>query len=82
MLRNLIGQLIPFQHMLEAADLHAELLHQAQQHQDFILAIGVAVNQVPAFEDFTCGFEFEVTSGGGWTGETPVLLWPGIRVRR
>jgi hypothetical protein len=48
-LRNLIGQLIPFQHMLEAADLHAELLHQAQQHQDFILAIGVAVNQVPAF---------------------------------
>ena len=63
MFRNLIGHLIPFEHMLEAADLHAELLHQAQQHQDFVLAIGVAMNPAPAFEDFAYGFELKVATG-------------------
>ena len=64
MFRNLIGHLIPFEHMLEAADLHAELLHQAQQHQDFVLAIGVAVNPAPTLENLAYRFELQIAPWG------------------
>ena len=67
---NLIGHFVAFQRVLEAADPHAEALHQADEHEDFILAIRVAMNPAAPLQHFTQGFEFEVAPGreGGPAG--------------
>ena len=83
MLRDFVGDFVTFQHVLEAADLDAEAFHQADEHEDFVLAIAVAMNPAPALEDFADGFEFEVAPGRErGQARRLLLLWPGIPGRR
>ena len=62
MRRNLIRYFVGFQTVLQRANPHPKPLHQPEQHQDFILTIGVGMDQAPALDDFTDGFKFKVAA--------------------
>src|SRR5437879_10685514 len=47
-----IGDFVAFENVLKSADLEAELLGNAEEHQDFIFAIAVRVNVAFAFQYF------------------------------
>ena len=46
--------------MLEGADFEIELLGDSAEHEDFVLAVGMAVDEALAGEDLGEGFEFEI----------------------
>ncbi len=48
---DLGGDLVAFQHVLERLDPHAVLLGRAQEHQDLVAAVAVAVDLDRAVED-------------------------------
>ena len=55
-----LGDLVGLEPVLEGADLKAELLGDAAEHEDLVLAVGVAVDESVAGEDLGESFEFEV----------------------
>ena len=48
--RDLLGHLVALEHVLERADLEAELVGDAQQHQDLVGAVAVGVDVALALE--------------------------------
>ena len=58
-----LGDLVGFEAMLEGADCKIELFGEAAEHEDFVLAVGMGVDEAVACEDLGEGFEFEVA---GW----------------
>ena len=57
---DLGGDLVAFQDVLERLDPHAVLLGRAQEHQDLVAAIAVAVDLDRAVEDAGQGFQPQV----------------------
>ena len=49
---DFVGDFVAFQDVLEGADLEAEFLGHAQQHQDFVFAIAMRMDVALAFEHF------------------------------
>ena len=60
--RDFVGDLVAFEHVLERADAHAETFHRAQERENFVLPVAVAMNQPFALDDFADGFELEVAA--------------------
>ena len=56
-LQNRLGDFVPFQHMLERANLEAKFLGHAAEHQNLILPVAVAMHQALAVEDFNQRFQ-------------------------
>ena len=69
-----IGNLVPFQDVLEGRNANSEFLTRAQQRQDLVLPITVAVDPPLALEDLLERFEFQVTA---WRQDI-VLLLPAL----
>ena len=59
---DLVGDLVAFEHVLEGRDLEAELVGDPQQHQDFVGAIGVRVDQPLALEDLDQRLELQIAA--------------------
>ena len=79
---DLVGDLVPLEHVLERRDRHAELLGRAQHLQDLVLAVRVAVDLALALEDLRDGLELQVGLGRDRVraldrGRLPVLLPAG-----
>jgi len=55
-----LGDFVGFEAVLEGADFEAELFGDSAEHEDFILAVGVGMDEAVACEDLGEGFEFEV----------------------
>ena len=49
--------LVAFQHVLKGAYLHPEAFHQAKKDQDFVLPVGVTMDESLALNNFTNGLE-------------------------
>ena len=60
MLLDDLGDLVGLEPVLEGADFETELLGESAEHQDLVLAVGVAVHEAIAGEDLCEGFELEV----------------------
>ena len=60
--RNFVSDLVAFEDVLQRADLHVEAFHRAQEREDFVLPITVAMNEPLALNNFADGFEFEVAA--------------------
>ena len=77
---DLVGHLVAFEDVLEGGDADVEGLHGAEEGEDFVLAIGVAMDEAGALEDLGEGLEFEVaTRGGGLLpGIAPALPFGGV----
>ena len=56
------GDLVAFEHVLQRLDLEAEAVGDAQQHQDFVGAVAVAVDLQVALEDVGQGFQAQVAA--------------------
>ena len=52
--------LVCFEPVLEGADFESKLFGESAEHEDFVLAVGVAMDEAFAGEDLGEGFEFEV----------------------
>ena len=61
---DFVGDFVAFEDVLEAGDFDVERFHRAEERDDFVLPVGVAVNPALAEEDFAEGFEFEVAADG------------------
>ena len=59
---DLVGDLVALEHVLERADREAELLRDAAEHQDLVLAVAVAVDEALAREDLGERLELEVAA--------------------
>ena len=58
-----IGHFVAFENVLKRSDLDAELIADANQCQDLVLAIAVAMDPPFATKDFGDGFEFKIPAG-------------------
>jgi len=61
--RHLVSHLVALEDMLEGADPEAEVLGQADQHEDLVLAVGVGVDPALSLEDLHQGLQLQVTAG-------------------
>ena len=61
-LRHFVGDLVAFENVLERRDLEAHLFGQPHQHQRFVGAIGMRVDQPLAFEDFHQRLELQIAA--------------------
>ncbi len=61
-----LGDLVGFEAVLEGADFEIELLGDSAEHEDFVLAVGVGVDEAFASEDLGEGFEFEIAGEWRW----------------
>src|SRR5207302_199693 len=57
-----IGNFVSFENVLESADFEAELFRNAEEHQDFILAVAVRVNVALAFQHFDKRLEAQIAA--------------------
>lgn len=55
-----LGDFVGFEAVLEGADFEIELFGNAAEHEDFILAVGVAVDETLAGEDLGEDLEFDI----------------------
>ena len=78
---DLLGDLVALEHVLKRRDLEAYLVGEPNQHQDFVGAIAVRMDQALAFENLDEGVELEVAAGrrpGQPSSRSPVLpVLPG-----
>ena len=63
MCRDLVGDLVALEHVLQRRDPEAELLGQPQQHQDLVGAIAVRVHEALALEDLHERLELQIAPG-------------------
>ena len=79
-----VGHFVAFQNVLKGADLEAELLGHAEEHQDFVLAIAMRVHVALAFEHFHERLEFQVAARRNEIffagGNALVVVVPGFLV--
>ena len=78
MARDLVGDLVALEHVLERGDPDAELLGGAHHLQDLVLAVGVAVDLPLALEDL--GDRLELQIGLGRMGGACLLDGRGLAV--
>ena len=55
-----LGNLVGFEAVLEGADFEIELFGDAAEHEDFVLSVGVAVDEAFSGEDLGEGLKLEV----------------------
>ena len=58
---DFVGHLVAFEDVLERRHADPEGLHHAQEGQDFVLAVAVAMDEPGAFDDFHEGLEFKIS---------------------
>ena len=68
-----LRDLVALQHVLEGPDGEAEILGEADEHQDLVLAITVAVDEALAVEDLDERVELEVAAGRHDAGSCRLL---------
>src|SRR5208282_1116234 len=59
---DFVGYFVAFEHVLERANLEAEFLGDAKQHQDFVFAITMRVNVALSFEDLDKRIEAKIAA--------------------
>src|SRR6202007_2485972 len=62
-----IGDFVAFENVLKGTDFKAKLFRNAQEHQDFILAVAVRMNVALAFQYLDERFEAQIAA---WRDET------------
>ena len=62
-LRNLVGDLVAFQNMLECRDPETKLLGKAYQHQNLILTVRMAVDQALAIQNLDYRIQLQIAPG-------------------
>src|SRR2546425_4692964 len=62
MCRNLLGDFVSFEHVLDGGNLEAELVGQPNQHQDLVRAIRVRVHEALALENLDQRLERQIAS--------------------
>ena len=79
---DLGGDLVALQHVLERLHPHAVFLGRAQQHQDLVAAIAVAVDLDRAVEDAGQGLEPQVDARAAGRACAASLVFSALLVRR
>ena len=78
--RDLLRDLVAFEHVLERRDLEAHLFGEADEHQDFVGAVAMRVDQALALEDFDERFELQVAARRGAGRFVLLVLLPRFLV--
>ena len=63
---DLIRNLVAFQNVLQACDPDTETFHGSEKDKDFILSVGMAMNEPFSTDDFQNCLEFEIFFEGGF----------------
>ena len=77
--RNLVGDLVAFEHVLQRRHLEAHVVGEAEQHQDLVGAIRVGVHEPLALEDLDQRLELQIAARRGEVLAgflAPVVLLP------
>ena len=58
---NFVGHLVALQYMLQGADFDAETFHGSQKYENFVLSIGVTMDEPLASDDFQDCLQFQIS---------------------
>ena len=78
MTRELLGDLVPLEDVLERADPEAEVLGDPHQHEDLVLTVAVTVNQTITRQDLGQRLEFKVSSHRHRRGVVSLRIQPAF----